>query len=123
MIFYKMYPYSVKATLLSAGSSVLAFVLALLAILSFSNIDNIILKVLAVAVLAAGAVFSFVYLSRQLPDKIAEKEFNTRIVSDAKYAYNYCSQNPQHYDAVAQGNPDFAEKYCLNEKGKVVKRK
>lgn len=121
MIIYKMYQYSVKATLCSALFSVVALLLAGLALVSFTNVEGIVLKILATAVCAAGAVFSFVYLSRQLPDKIAAKDFDNKIRNKPKFAYSYCKQNPDKFDAVAEINPEFAQLYYKDENNKIQK--
>ncbi len=123
MIFYKLYPYSVKATLCSVLLSIIALVFAGLAFFSFYQIDNMALKISGAAVCAVAAIFSFTYLSRVIPDKIAEKDFNTKIKSNAKFAFRYCKEHPEHFEAVAEENTEFAENYRLNEKGKVEKIK
>lgn len=121
MVFYKMYKYSVKATLLSAFSSFLSLILALFAVGSLSDIDNGISAFVKLILFAAAAVFCFVYLSRQLPDKIAKKDFDKKIKTNAKFAYSFCKENPQYFESVAAENPEFAEKYRMDADGKIVK--
>lgn len=121
MIIYKMYQYSVKATLCSAVFSVVALLLAGIALVAFTNIEGIVIRLLVTAVCGAGAVFSFVYLSRQLPDKIAEKDFDNKIRNKPKFAYSYCKQNPDKFDAVAEINPEFAQMYYKDENNKIQK--
>ena len=120
MIFYKIYQYSVKATVCSVAFSLVSLVLAVLAIACF-NLSNPVLTVLGVVFFVAAAVFCYIYLSRKLPDKIAEKEFNEKITTNAKFAYRFCKQNPGYFESVAAQNPEFAENYMLNDEGKVVK--
>ncbi len=123
MIFYKLYKYSTKATLLSAGSSVLAFFSALFAVASFSDIDNGPLVLIRIIFFAALAVFCFVYLSRILPDKVAQNDLKKKLQTKPKFVCRFCNENPGTFEAVAAENPQFAEQYCLNEDGKVVKVK
>ena len=123
MVFYKIYQYSAKATLCSVFFSILALLLAGLAISCFYQIENPVLMIGGVILCAAAAVFSFVYMSRILPDKIAEKDFAVKIKTSPKTAYAYCKEHPELFDEVAAENPAFAEKYRLNEEGKVVKIK
>ena len=120
MIFYKIYQYSVKATACSVVFSLVSLLLAVLAIACF-NLSNPVLTVLGVVFFAAAAVFCYIYLSRKLPDKIAEKEFNKKITTNAKFAYRFCKQNSGYFESVAAQNPEFAENYMLNDEGKVVK--
>lgn len=121
MVFYKLYKYSTKATLLSAGASVLSFLLALLAIASLSDIENGPLAFIKLIVFAALAVFCFVYLSRMLPDKVAQKDLQKKLRTKPKFAYQFCKENPQYFEAVAAENPQFAEQYRMDENNQIVK--
>lgn len=122
MIFYKIYQYSAKATLLSVSSSILSLVFAVLAIMSFSNENNIVIKFTGTVFFALAAVFSFVYFSRKLPDKIAEEDFNKKIKTDIKFAYRFCKQNPQYFESVAADFPEFSEKYYIDENKKILEK-
>lgn len=122
MIFYKLYTYAPKATCVSVISSMLSIISLIGAIACFYVLSDFIKYVLAVLLLAL-AVFLFVYCSRILPDKIAEKESEKNITTKARYAFTYCREHPEAYEALVAKNAAFAEKYMLNEAGKVVKRK
>lgn len=123
MVFYKLYKYSTKATLLSAGASLLSLILALFAIASLSDIDNGASAFIKLIIFAVLAVFCFVYLSRILPDKVAQNDLKKKLQTKPKFACRFCNENPGTFEAVAAENPQFAEQYHLNEEGKVVKIK
>lgn len=74
-------------------------------------------------IFAALAVYFWVCLSGTLSDKIAEKDFAVKIKTSANVAYLYYKDNPEEFEKIATENPAFAEKYCKNEKGKIVKIK
>ena len=121
-VFYKMYTYAPKATCLSVLSSVFSIISFIGAIACFYTISGSMKYILAVLLLAL-AVFLFVYCSRILPDKVAEKESEKNITTKARYALIYCKEHPEEYAAIAAVNEAFARKYMLNEAGKIVKRK
>lgn len=123
MFFYKVYRYCNKATAVSGFSSGAALILVMLAFFSWSQIGNIAARIALTVLCAAAAIFFFVYMSRILPDKIAEKDFAVKIKTSASVALLYCKDHPEHFDAVAAENPAFAAKYCKDEKGKIVKIK
>ncbi len=121
MVFYKLYKYSTKATLLSAGASFLSLIFALLAIGALSDIDDGASAFIRLIIFAVLAVFCFVYLSRMLPDKVAQNDLQKKLRTKPKFAFQFCKENPQYFEAIAGENPQFAEQYRLNEEGKVVK--
>lgn len=121
MFFYKVYKYSNKATFASAFSGLLSLVLFILACFSYSFFENVALKFGGIIVGLLLAVFCFIYLSRMLPDKIAESDFEKKITTNVKFAYRYCKENPGSYEMVSQKNPEFAELYRIDEEGKLYK--
>lgn len=123
MIVYKVYRYSNKATAVSAVSSCAAMICLILAFFFFSQLENTVAKVVSAVLCGAAAVFLFVYMSRILPDKIAQKDFAVKIKTSPRVALLYCKDHPEHFEAVAAENPGFAEKYCMDENGKIVKIK
>lgn len=120
---YKNYPYSVIATAISALSSCFSFVLMLAAIYCLISLESIPVKLITVILLIAASVFFFVYMSRTLPDKVAEKDFSKKIKTSVNVAYLFCRDHPEHFDEVAADNSAFAEKYHLDENNKLVKNK
>lgn len=123
MIFYKVYRYSNKATAVSGISSLGAVVLFILGCACFGKIESTVLKILGGVVLLGAAIFCFVYCSRILPDKIAEKDFAVKIKTNANVALLYCKDHPEEFERIAAGNPAFASKYRKDENGKIVKNK
>lgn len=123
MFFYKVYKYSNKATLISLLFRLLALIFAVVAIGGGTAIDSVVLKVIIIIVCVAGAVFSWMYLSGTLSDKIAEKDFAVKIKKSANVALLYCKDHPEEFDAIAAENPAFAAKYRMDENGKIVKNK
>ena len=122
-VFYKMYTYAPKATCVSVISSLASIISFVGAIACFYLVPGTSAKWVLAVLLLALAVFLFVYCSRILPDKIAEKETEKNITTKARYALIYCKQHPEEYEAIVAVNKDFAGKYMLNEAGKIVKRK
>ena len=120
---YRNYPYSFKATIISAAANLGAIFAAAGAMLSFNAIENKVLGVLCAIIFAALAVFLFVYVGRILTDKLAEKWTAENIKTKPGVAFQYVALHLEEYDRVAELNPAFAEKYVINEKGKLVKRK
>lgn len=123
VVFYKQYPYAPVATLVSVLSSVGAILAAIGAVFFFFNTNGQIGRILLAILLAALAVFLFVYVSRKLPDQMAEKESKQNILTKPRFAYLYCKEHPEAYESIAAENLAFADKYMRNEAGKIVKRK
>lgn len=123
MFFYKNYKYSTLATLVSGISSLGAVVLFILGCFGGSLIDSKPIKIVVMVISIAAAFFIFVYCSRILPDKIAEKDFAKKIKTSAAVALLYCNDHPDEFDAIAAENPNFAAKYRKDENGKIVKNK
>ncbi|MCD7811057.1 MAG: hypothetical protein LUG91_04290 [Ruminococcus sp.] len=122
-MFYRVYKYSNKATLISLLFRLIAFIFGVMAIGLFQADLGIAVRVAGIVIFAALAVYFWVCLSGTLSDKIAEKDFAVKIKTSANVAYLYCKDNPEEFEKIAAENPAFAEKYCKNEKGKIVKIK
>ena len=122
-LFYKMYTYAPKATGISVLSSIASILVFVGAIACIYVVPGPVLNWVLAVVVFALAVFLFVYCSRILPDKIAEKESEQNITTKARYALIYCKEHPEAYEDLVAKNKDFAEKYMRNETGKIVKRK
>ena len=120
---YRNYPYSFKATFLSVLINFGALFSAAGAVIAFSAMKNKVLGVLVAILLAALAVFLFVYVGRILLDKLAEKWSAENIRTKPGVAFQYVMAHPEEYERVAAENPKFAENYVINEKGRCVKRK
>lgn len=122
-MIYKVYRYSNKATVVSALSSLLAVILFILGCACFGAVESMALKIIGGVISLAAAFFCFVYMSRILPDKIAEKDFAVKIKTSVNVALIYCKDHPEQFEEIAAGNPAFAAKYHMDEKGKIVKNK
>ena len=94
IFFYKNYPYSPLATLISAVANVFAVLFA----------------VGGIAMIASGL--------RLANYGWSEKNIRTK----PRYALQYCRQHPEAYAELAKLNPAFGEKYMVGENGKIVKR-
>ena len=120
MILYRMYKYSVLATLFSAFSFTLAFIGVVGAISLFASgkiVGSILCAVLGVAC-------GYEYFAHKIADNIARKNGKKNIETKARYGKMYVEENPAQYEYVASKNEAFAKKYVLDEAtGKVVKRK
>lgn len=119
MIMYKVYDYSVKATLLANLRNFGAIILAAFGIVFIFEQSSISKKIIGILLVVAAVVLFF--LLKNLPDKIAEEDFDRKIRSNAKFAYRYCCRYPERYEAVCEVNQEFAENYYVNEKNKIVK--
>ncbi|MBR2284512.1 MAG: hypothetical protein IJ874_08880 [Ruminococcus sp.] len=118
---YKMYTYSVKATAVSVLGSMLAFFAAIGAAACFNAVKSSSFNVIPGIILALLAVFFFVYVSRKLPDKVAEKDVDKKLRTNVKFAARYCKDNPAMFEAVCEMNPELAEQYHLTDEGKLEK--
>ncbi|MBO5164236.1 MAG: hypothetical protein J6B75_07330 [Ruminococcus sp.] len=149
MFFYKYYTFSPLATLCSVGINLAAALFAVFGIAQFS--DNVIVGVILVAVglflyfyvgkvipdkvaekngrknIETKANYALTYCI-QNPAAVAEimevnEKFDQKMRTDVSYANRIAHSNPQYFDALAEINPELAEKYFINEKGKVAKIK
>ncbi len=127
MIWYKNYTYSVKATALSAFSSILTYFAVIgaivMVVLLFDETPAIhpalaVVLAIAMAGLAAAVYFGFY---RRIPERVAKKDMEQKLQKNVKFAHRFCKENPEMYEAVRQMNPAFAEQYTRNEAGELVK--
>lgn len=127
MIWYKNYTYSVKATALSAFSSILTYFAVIgaivMVVLLFDETPAIhpalaVVLAIALAGLAAAVYFGFY---RRIPECVAKKDMEQKLQKNVKFAHRFCKENPEMYEAVRQMNPAFAEQYTRNEAGELVK--
>ena len=121
-IFYRNYPYAPLATLISGFSYIGGFFSAIGAILLLFNASGHPGNIVIGIILAALAVFLFVYVGRTLTDKLAEGWSEKNIKTKARFALLYCKDHPEAYEQLINDNPEFAAKYVRNEAGKIVKR-
>ena len=122
-IYYRSYKYSPKATFISAAANVGALLAGVGAFVCLLGLENKAVGIPVGIVLAALALFLFIYVGRKLTDKLAEKWSEENIRTKARFAYLYVCENPGEYEKIAAINPDFAAKYEMGENGKPVKRK
>ncbi len=117
-IRFKTYKYSGAATAVSVFSAIISLfctIFGIAMLISFNIIGFIIL-------LAIVIVLNWFFIE-DIPDKIAKKDLVSKLKKRPKFACKFCNENPGTFEAIAAENPKFAEIYCLNEEGKVVKRK
>ncbi len=149
MFFYKNYTFSPLATLCSVGINLVAVLFAIFGIAKFS--DNVIIGVVLVVIglflyfyvgnvipdkvaekngrknIETKANYALTYCI-QNPGAVAEimavnEKFDQKMRTDVSYANRIAHAAPQYFDALAEINPELAEKYFINEKGKVAKNK
>ncbi|MBO4909764.1 MAG: hypothetical protein J5476_10865 [Lachnospiraceae bacterium] len=123
VFYYRNYPYSTKATLISVVANIGGYLAGIGAVVAFSMIENKAVGVTVAVILAALALFLFIYVGRKLTDKLSEKWSEENIRTKAGVAFQYVMANPDEYDRIASINPEFAQKYEMGEKGRPVKRK
>ena len=123
VFYYRNYPYSTKATLISVVANIGGYLAGIGAVVAFSMIENKAVGVTVAVILAALALFLFIYVGRKLTDKLSEKWSEENIRTKANVAFQYVFSHPEEYDRIAAINPDFAEKYEIGEKGRPVRRK
>ena len=123
-IFYKSYPYAPKATALSALCSCVCFlaVVGAICMIALGAANSFLWIVLGVVLLAGAAALYFLVYRKAIPRK-AREETQKNIATKGSFAAMYCRQHPDAYEQLMQTNPDFAQKYTRNEKGKIVKQK
>ncbi|MBP3754071.1 MAG: hypothetical protein J6I66_04370 [Lachnospiraceae bacterium] len=123
VFYYRNYPYSTKATLISVVANIGGYLAGIGAVVAFSMIENKAVGVTVAVILAALALFLFIYVGRKLTDQLSEKWSEENIRTKANVAFQYVFANPDEYDRIASINPDFAQKYEMGEKGRPVRRK
>ena len=123
VFYYRNYPYSPKATLISILANIGGYLAGIGAVVAVAMIENKVLGIALCVVLAALALFLFIYVGRKLTDQLNEKWAEENIRTKVGIAFQYVMANPAEYDRVAAMNPAFAEKYVIGEKGRPVKRK
>ena len=123
VFYYRNYPYSTKATLISVVANIGGYLAGIGAVVAFSMIENKAVGVTVAVILAALALFLFIYVGRKLTDQLSEKWSEENIRTKANVAFQYVFANPEEYDRIASINPEFAQKYEMGEKGRPVRRK
>lgn len=125
MLFYTKFPYSPKATAVSFISSLLSLFCVILGVAAAGSAYNgkEPVEYLYALLFFAAAILLFIFCSRKLARKIAEKDGNKNIRTKAKYGRLYVLSHPNDYDWMVRENPAFAPKYVRNEEGIIVKRK
>ena len=120
MILYRMYKYSVLATLFSAMSftfGALGVIGAIGAFSAKSFVGGIICALI-------GAACLYEYFTHKIADNIARKNGKKNIETKARYGKMYVEENPAQYDYVCSVNEAFAQKFVRDDAtGKIVKRK
>ena len=123
VFFYRNYPYAPKATLLSGFANGFGYLCAIGAICTLISIPKNPIFILPTIILGGLAAFLIIYWGRKLPDKLAGPETEKNVTTKPRFAAAYCQANPDAYDHLAEVNPEFGQKYVMNEKGRCVKRK
>ncbi len=123
VFYYRNYPYSTKATMISVLANLGGYLAGIGAVVAVAMIENKVLGIALCVILAALALFLFIYVGRKLTDKLNEKWAEENIRTKAGVAFQYVMSHPEEYDRIAAMNPEFAQKYEMGEKGRPVKRK
>ncbi len=123
VFYYRNYPYSTKATMISVLANLGGYLAGIGAVVAVAMIENKVLGIALCVILAALALFLFIYVGRKLTDKLNEKWAEENIRTKAGVAFQYVMSHPEEYDRIAAMNPKFAQKYEMGEKGRPVKRK
>lgn len=124
MFFYKSYPFAPKASVLSAISAFGTYLCVIGAICMVAlGVQRSFLWVLAAVALLAAAAALYLLVYRKIVPEKAKAETEKNIATKGSYAAMYCHQHPEAYEQLMQANPDFAQKYTKNEKGRIVKKK
>ena len=123
VFYYRSYPYSTKATMISVLANIGGYLVGIGAVVAVAMIENKVLGIALCVVLAALALFLFIYVGRKLTDQLAEKWSEENIKTKAGVAFQYVMTHPEEYDRIAAINPEFAQKYEMGEKGRPVRRK
>ena len=121
--FYRNYPYAPKATVLSGIANGCGYLAAIGAIVTLLAIPQSPVYIIPTILLGALGAFLIVYVGHKLTDKLAGPETEKNITTKPRVAAAYCQANPDEYEHIAQINPEFGQKYVMNEKGRCVKRK
>ncbi len=121
MVFYRVYKYSILATLMSAlvflcGAGFLLAGAGMLFGVNKSIFAGIILLII-------GLLFAYEFFAHKLTDKVADRLGRKNIESKARYGLMYCREHPEEYEYVRSVNKAFAEKYVMQENGEIVKIK
>ena len=122
-IYYRNYPYAPIATLVSGISFFGAFLSLIFGILLGIQVMKNPVMIVPGLLLIGLAAFLFFYVGRTVTDKMAEKETEKNIKTKPRFAALYVNNHPAEYENIAQVNPEFGQKYVMNEKGRCVKRK
>lgn len=149
MFFYKYYTFSPLATLCSVGINLAAALFAVFGIAKFT--DNAIVGAVLVIIglflyfyvgnvipekvaekngrknIETKANYALTYCI-QNPGAVAEimevnEKFAQKMRTEVSYTHKIANANPNYFNALAEINPELAEKYIINEKGKVAKNK
>ena len=116
MIVYKVYPYSIWATLCSIVSALIAAFLIILGI-KFFTYNEAELPLAIVSVVAGLAIF--IIFSRIIPNKISAWDVKRKLQTKPKFCATSVNANPGEYEAVCAINEDFKHDYAYSE----IKRK
>lgn len=119
-VFYRNYPYSPLATLLSVCTSLFAMLFAVFAVVCI--LQKTLVYILAAILLAGIAAFLWLYVYRRLIDRLAEKWSEQNIRTKPRFAALYCREHPEAYGELCAQNAEFAQKYRLDENGKLRKQ-
>ena len=123
VFYYRNYPYSTKATLISVVANIGGYLAGIGAVVAFAMIENKVIGVILAVILAALALFLFIYVGRKMTDKLAEKWSEENIKTKAGVAFQDVMSHPEEYDRITALNPEFAQKYEIKKKGRPVRRK
>lgn len=119
-IFYRSYKSSFGLTVLSVCANLMGILAGILGIYFFSELT---LGYFLCGLLCfALAAFLIIYVGHVWTDKLADKTFDIKLRNNPNFAASIVRENPDLYESVRAVNPLFAQKFVMNENGKIVKK-
>jgi len=124
IFFFTTFEYSNKATIFAILMDLIAYGLSIVGlVLLFLSVWFGAKFVIIGLLLFVLALFFYIFLGHFVGRAIARKDFQKKIYTDPIVAYNYVNNGHATYAEMAAKNPAFAQKYELNQFGKVTLRK
>ena len=124
LFIFTSFEYSNKATAFAILMDLIAYILGLgsfaLFILAIWKGPLFILFGFLSIILA---IFFYFFMGHVIGSKIAKKDFQKKIRTNAIVGYNYVNDGHATYDEIAAINPAFANTYEVNAFGKLTHRK
>lgn len=122
MFFFRSYKYSLPATVVSAIGGFGSVASALGALLMFISVKDSALYSIPGILLSAAAVLLNIFVMKKLADFVSEKDVKRKLCGNTDFCVKFCTDNPGRYKEVCWLNIDFADRYALDSRGRIVKK-